>query len=479
MSSEIQESLARCNRSELVNLFDNSHKSELANNINSLKEELPTDAVIALLWCHVQAEEDLIPIPFIAGTISETLTNTPILEFASELCFVVCSKVAQLLHQAGEDRLSILILEPLIKSKTLGENRAAISEILKISLDKELIEAPKRKESKTYLNYLSSLQSISHNTNVNIDEAEVSIKNLEINRLSTNSQLSEPISDLMNLNVRSKERAVEEKKLFPIKIIIGIGLCGVFYGLWSIGAISKASDSVIRLFSSRLQGTLYSLNSEPNVLSPVLPPLPPYSAIEKETPLDIISERLSGLQTNSSPTIDPMPEETEKKPSKIKIDKEEIESLNVIPEANSKIPIKTLPSVAASKVPQPIDLGNSNKGAPIEEKSPEMKLDGRIYGQPKIDDPVAGKADERALDGSPLKSYEVEKFDPPVLFYTVTSTNVLSAPSLMSQSIARIEAKTTVRVTSIMGQWAEIRSNAGRLGYIFLKDLEKEERHLD
>jgi len=218
------------------------------------------------------------------------------------------------------------------------------------------------------------------------------------------------------------------------------------------------------------------MNIEDGKVGPYLPTLPPYSTFTKDGQLDSISERLSNIQTNEkipSPESSPNPTKTEK------IDQDEIESLNVIPESGQNIPIKKIPTAAVTAIPAPVDLGSSNKGAPVEEASPKVKADGKLYGPVTAADPVAGKSMERSLDGSPLKSYEVQKFDPPELYRTITGTNVLNAPSLMAQSIGRLESGATVRVTSIMGQWTEIRSDAGRLGYIFLKDLKKEEQSLD
>jgi hypothetical protein len=97
--------------------------------------------------------------------------------------------------------------------------------------------------------------------------------------------------------------------------------------------------------------------------------------------------------------------------------------------------------------------------------------DGRLYGPPENKDPVPeADAHTRALDGSPLRSYEVKEYDKPILYKTIAPTNVLSAPSLLSAAVSHLETDTAIHVVSRMGQWLELRSNQGRRGYIFAQD---------
>jgi hypothetical protein len=100
--------------------------------------------------------------------------------------------------------------------------------------------------------------------------------------------------------------------------------------------------------------------------------------------------------------------------------------------------------------------------------SREMRVgpDGRIYGPP----PGPSDGANRSLDGSPMQPYEVKVFDRPVLYRTITSTNVLSAPSVLATAVARLESEATVQVTSRMGHWLEIESSGGRRGYIYAQN---------
>jgi len=126
---------------------------------------------------------------------------------------------------------------------------------------------------------------------------------------------------------------------------------------------------------------------------------------------------------------------------------------------------------------------NEVKNTPVEDlgraplprdEAPQLKVgaDGRLYGPPSDQDPAAGNrsSEARALDGSPLRSYEVHDFSNPKLYRTIVATNVLSAPSLLSVAVTRLEPNTSIQVVSHMGQWLELRSTQGRRGYIFAQD---------
>ena len=73
----------------------------------------------------------------------------------------------------------------------------------------------------------------------------------------------------------------------------------------------------------------------------------------------------------------------------------------------------------------------------------------------------------KTLDGSPLQSYPVERLTNPEVYKTITDTNVLAAPSLLSETIARLPVDTSVQVVSHMGQWLELRSVGGKRGFIY------------
>lgn len=71
------------------------------------------------------------------------------------------------------------------------------------------------------------------------------------------------------------------------------------------------------------------------------------------------------------------------------------------------------------------------------------------------------------LQGEELKAYAVEKFVPVKEFITTTRTYVTASPSAYSNRVAHLEEKTIITVTRRLGgQWLEVRSQSGQIGYI-------------
>lgn len=133
------------------------------------------------------------------------------------------------------------------------------------------------------------------------------------------------------------------------------------------------------------------------------------------------------------------------------------------------------PAQVSSKITGEVEaLGESGNKIPIPSAAlgSSLKVDpeGRVFGPAQQKDPAPHGGRATALDGSPLRSYEVEKFSPPQLFRTITATRVLSAPSILSSTLAELPENTPIHVSARMGRWLELRSTGGRVGYIFSQD---------
>jgi len=225
-----------------------------------------------------------------------------------------------------------------------------------------------------------------------------------------------------------------------------------------------------------------------NIFRSRAPAIKPFSLDNFRTSLDDINLRLSKLtkreqvvlpDTNSSDAHNDDSQQVKK-------DLTEIVSLNTIPDLapspSPTTPVPKLPNIPdnigqsvnlnAGTIPtrsNPTGISNSRSTA----NSLKTNPDGRVFGPPAISDPTKGSSNQRALDGSALQSYEVERYDQPQIYETITATNVLAAPSLLSQSITRLKSETPIHVTARMGLWLELISNEGKIGYIFAQDAEK------
>ena len=120
-------------------------------------------------------------------------------------------------------------------------------------------------------------------------------------------------------------------------------------------------------------------------------------------------------------------------------------------------------------------VGSSPKKAVIPEEALKSGMtvaqDGRVFGKGSDRDKAR---DARAIDGSPLRSYEVQKFEPALRYKTIASTKVVSAPSVLSHTMAELRAGTPVHVSAKLGTWFEIRAADGRAGYIYTQNAEPE-----
>lgn len=103
-----------------------------------------------------------------------------------------------------------------------------------------------------------------------------------------------------------------------------------------------------------------------------------------------------------------------------------------------------------------------------------MGPDGQMYGPPRdATSPLITREVGTSIDGQPVRSYEVQRYPEPVLFRTIASTQVLSAPSFLATSIARLAPDTSIQVVSRMGQWLELRSIGGARGFILAQDAKE------
>ncbi len=204
------------------------------------------------------------------------------------------------------------------------------------------------------------------------------------------------------------------------------------------------------------------------------------------TNLEQVGERLKNIDTKTGdPGVDQAAIDASQS-SLAKVEKKSEDELvpldgpsdpNAAPTAAPVDPRRTPrldPGAAAQVKVEDLDAGGITP--PLHAPTPDLRVgnDGRLYGPPADRDPALdakGKQGEaRALDGSPLRSYEVEQFPEPQLYRTIVPTNVLTSPSLLASAVSRLERDTSVQVVSRMGQWLELRSTQGRRGYIFAQD---------
>lgn len=521
----IQAALFDAGRSELLSLYEAGIAEHLDSSLETLLEEHPEDDIIRLLWSDSQARLDILPLSFIASSLYEVLQKGIVLGSAARLSFIISSKLCLRLYKDSEYRIGLLLAGIFInlEEKCFLNSSAEQIEwhnLAQALIDKEKQDAVRRKENKSYLSTIEDLElklseikvkppqtDISTDPrNNNSETVDIKLNSLKEFTLGEPSTLDESeksrsfvTTDLGISDESSKHKTKnpyqtiqsnsinQKRKLILFSICLFLIICGAF-----LIVKSKDTSLLASIFNSSKEHSNriifeFSKSTSPN---PSFSKLPPFYQRSTDSSLDSINIRLRNINGDNKSTPKATNENDSSKSDQIIIakaeksnDEYEIESLDTIPESDSNIreakPIPTLPinrAIASSQNNSSEDLGSNERKEPIKPgRDPNVqqirpKADGRTYGPPQIVDPASGRSSERALDGSPLRSYDVERYDPPQVYETLTATNVLASPSLLSASITRLDARTPIQVTAKMGFWLEIRSNEGRTGYIYAQD---------
>ena len=191
--------------------------------------------------------------------------------------------------------------------------------------------------------------------------------------------------------------------------------------------------------------------------------------------LDSVNERVKGLEIAAP--AEPVPAaDGATTTTNQGLNNTEVADLAPISPADKAPPsvAKRLPDVSATA---PVEVSNLD----MPDRTPRIKdlkvgRDGRLYGPPVDKDPYnssnsgSSEPDLKTLDGKPVHSYEVQNFAAPRRYRTIVLTRVLSAPSMVSSEVARLQADAKIVVISSMGPWLELRSKNGLRGYVYAQD---------
>ena len=514
--SNIQNALTLANRSELSGLFASSSAETLGPNIEALVEEHPDDPIIKLLWCFAQGYLQSLPLPFIASSLNELLQDRNKLKTAERLTFLVASFISQNLRESKELRSSILVASEFITNPldgffdNLEEWQNTKSELL-LTIDEEKAAALKKREPQNYIASLEALKkTLTSSKAPKFSKNKIPLGQTSSLQPEPLDSLKKPIPDFIlenNSKIHSEEFVLgnapnistsdnlRKEDLKHIQndtnkspnywktaliIVLVVASVSVAYREFPIDKFSAKFSNLVSSKNPTSTKLIYETRLENSAL-PSYPTLPPFTLNSMGPSLEDINKRLEKLNSKPDGSTSKAVTEKEIAAPTPAVDNSEVESLNSIPDKTSsptsQTPVPKLPNLPTNSG-NTIDLGSNNKGNQVKGQDPNpgnlrQGTDGRIFGPPQVNDPASGRNQERALDGSPLKSYEVERFDPPLVYETITATNVLAAPSLMSQTITRIKSGTPIHVSAVMGLWVEIKSNEGRVGYIFAQDAVK------
>jgi hypothetical protein len=510
---------------------------EALTSVEARLNELPDCPGTKLWWVRCQLELSRLPITALTAPLEEIYPRLKEAEALYVLSCYTFLKTAVGLLERNQSRLAVSMLERAVEFAGLSE-QVSYEEQLKLDqfylgcLDEEIKRAQQRRENKKYIDGLQEKRNVQSKkkpvAKPKKDKAAATKNNGKARKDILNAKAivteairpSEPAfvtaardegisafsetakhPESLFSDEAEAARQADRRKASPVLLMI-LGtvmlVCLVLIGALSYGMLHIGGKQDIT------QRLAMEIRLVPN-LAMAFPALD-NSAIGAagsqaiNATLDQVGKRLQQLAVSKSKeeTEQKNPDEAESSAkeedqSALNSAKAKAVAKNTAPEEDELVSLSNLPpaknAIPANRVPKPDagkfantkveQVGTSPRKAAVPQegmdKGIQVGTDGRVYGQPKTADPAAENSGAKTLDGSQLRSYEVRQFNPPLRFRTITATEVLSAPSLLANSLAHLEAQTPVDVTAHMGQWLELRSSRGHVGYIYAQDAEEDQ----
>jgi hypothetical protein len=467
-------------------LADDGAQAALAH-IESKLSEQPEDVEIRLWWVRLQLELCQVPSAVLSAPLEELFQSASTLGSFSALSSTTYLKAGSSLLSKTQIRLGLLMIERGIKlneSSNIFARQDAdeLDNLFLQMLESEKIQAPLRRESREYIDSLderiletqtrlerrSSESGVSETSNIEVPASTPSLFTSKSILAAAMDETSTSNSEETNV-VSSEENGNDVSKK---RFAVFLGTCLFFFiCLVTAGYLAFSTSKHSLLEQGISIHTTIPKIAEPNGPSLNELAVKVSAAADPKKNLDSLGRRIKdlafGAGAKKTTTIEQVSAEI---PDSRTIDDGELESLNKVPDTSPEaIPKNKLPKSNPERFAK--TRVSSVGTSPRKTKAPE--LSGSSSSQDNrgstVRDPYAGKS-AKTVDGTPLRSYEVQHFDPPQLFKTITSTSVLATPSLLSKAMARLENGSHIHCTRKMGPWLEIVSLQGKIGYILAQD---------
>ena len=439
--------------------------------IDNMLLEQPDAVSTRLWWLRCQLELERVPSTALLAPIDEILAMEQECLEHTKLASSTVLAAALRLYEREQTRLALSLLE---RSITLPAALEALSdsEMLRLKtfykscLDYEIATAPLRREGRSYI---ASLEKKREALKKDLDSPSASEK-------------KDSVHEELETTVIRQSPQHAEKRSPATRLLFAFLLLSI---------ICIAAASFVYSFSpTRIFGTdskqLLAMNLMP-VEKPTAPLPGPFTrqtieALEsaEEQSLDLVGQRLeklavAGSSSDSSAKDAKTPQAASQNGVAAYASGEGAEDLvpiSSLPDARNDIPGKTLPKADPSVLPKTkkVKIVGTSPRKSSTGQSVLPGTEGAVDVPPIVRKEKNSSSSSKDLYGNPLKAHQVQRFDPPLVYRTITQTEVLSAPSLLSKSVARLARDTPVHVTRQVGHWLELRSTEGSIGYIYAQD---------
>ncbi len=457
-------------------LKDDPSKDDFKAALEKIELALESDSKnpeLKLWWIRCQLEVGTLPLAALAAPLNEI---APEVQERQDLQALGCStfvKAAISFFFREQLRLGVHMLRQaneFVDSLDSSQANLLLTQS-RIVVTDEVENAPLRREEKSYLSELGDfasfldqkLTSISKHSNGAADRPEqtTSTRSAILNSKSIldEAKNNDNVSDLPDSNLKpvspGNRKIVQGDtgtglRLFGILFLLG--LLGVFLFAWKYVFHDPAQGTVVE----RLAAVTLDLET-PQLITPSPESFSGAGGDAESIILDSVSSRLENLSRDPKGN-------NKQDPAKNEVDQEALkpENGNTLPNSDDEL-------VSMTNLPPARNAITDNN---IPEITPDR------FANTKVNDVGTSGRKAHADSGGSNKSNNASQpsqpknqtFNPPKLYRTITPTEVLSAPSLLAKSLARLEINTPVHVTKKMGHWLELRSTGGRTGFIYAQD---------
>ena len=410
-----------------------------------------------LWWIRCQLNLKLLPASTLVSPLEQTYDKTT--EEEKNLSASTYLATCKSLINRKQSRLSVLTSKKAFE--LLKEQETA--EVYKDCLKNEIKDAREKKQKTSYISELETeLEKLEKSSYANHSTNEYTLGK-EVKKDSLDQQSNEQrlvsikedeTTSLETTPLKTKaSKKVASKRSFPLGYILA-GLLFILLGLSYNFIFTKEENLLARIdynikvpqpLAPNIKIDSKALSSQTEIEE---------TNLSSNSSLKDVEKRITSLNTNEQ-TVREVIEETveEVTTDQDNTEKSTLNSNNINSNIDStedyseEIDLEPIPK---EKIP---DI------SPRKTNRPEL-----IEQSPRRVAPSLPKASKG------IKTYDVEEFDPALKYRTITSTEVLSAPSLLSNSLARLNSDTHILVVKKIGLWLEIRSTQGNIGYIYAQD---------
>ncbi len=451
--------------SKELDWFKLIEKKDFKSALDILEKKTELSVLEKLWWIRCQLNLKLLPASTLVSPLEQAYDK--ITEEHKALAASTYLATCESLINKKQSRLSVLTSKKAFQ--LLEEQEIAV--IYADCLKNEIKEARDKKQTTSYISELESelenLEKDTFNTEYGLEKNKEELEDIS-RAISEKDTAQEEIAKIAH----SKENT---KKSFPLAYILA-GLLLILLGFSYNFIFTKEQNQLARVD--------YNIKV-PQPLSPKIA-LPKIDSNLDARELETLEKRKILNNDTKSPNLKIL-EDVQKRITSLNTNTESIEKANDEEEKEEEVLLSEQEEPISNSTPledsEDITSGAKDYSEEIDlEPIPKEKipnLSPETNSKPELIDQSPKRVESRKINprlpkaSKGIKAYDVREFDPPLKYKTITSTEVLSSPSLLSNSLARLKLDTHVQVIRKIGLWLEIRSTQGRIGYIYAQDASK------